>query len=169
MGFPLSTPSLNPVVGQPLLHQVLGQPLTHRFGVFFFVAGSVLNPIDIRFQEVSGLQAAITTRTDESAAAQMYRKVIPTGVDYSNLVLKRGVVINSALTQQVQLALHDFKLLRSNVLVTIYSELGVPTAAFLFAEAYPIAWEINSLNASKEEILIESLTLTYTRMRSVTL
>ncbi|MFN9071132.1 MAG: phage tail protein [Cyanobacteriota bacterium] len=152
-----------------MLHQVLGQPLTHRFGVFFFVAGSVLNPIDIRFQEVSGLQAAITTRTDESAAAQMYRKVIPTGVDYSNLVLKRGVVINSALTQQVQLALHDFKLLRSNVLVTIYSELGVPTAAFLFAEAYPIAWEINSLNASKEEILIESLTLTYTRMRSVTL
>jgi phage tail-like protein len=169
MGPPLSPPSLNTVVGQSLIHNVLGQPMTHRFGVFFFVAGSVLNPLDIRFQEVSGLQAAITTQPDNSAAAQMFHKVIPMGVKYGDLVLKRGVMLLSPLTQQVQLAFNDFKLLRSNVLVTIYSEIGVPTAAFLFAEAYPIAWEINSLNASKEEILIESLTLTYTRMRSVSL
>lgn len=169
MGFPLPRPSLNPVLGQSLIHDLLGQPMTHRFGVFFFVAGSVLNPLDIRFQEVSGLQASITTREDTSAAAQLCRKVIPMGLTYGNLVLKRGLVIGSMLSQQVQAAFNDFKLLRSDVLVTVYSELGVPTAAFLFAEAFPIAWEIASLNATTEDILIESLTLTYTRMRTVSL
>lgn len=160
MGFPVPPLSLNPV---------LGQPMTHRFGVFFFAAGSVPNPLDIRFQEVSGLQAAISTRADTSAASQLCRKVIPTGLNYGDLELRRGMVIGSALTQQVQVAFNDFKFLRSNVLVTIFSELAVPTAAFLFLEAYPIAWEIKSLSAKTEDILIESLKLTYSRVRTVSL
>lgn len=160
MGFPLPPLSLNPV---------LGPPMTHRFGVFFFAAGSVLNPLDIRFQEVAGLQATITTRPDTSAANRLCRKVIPTGIDYGDLELRRGMVIGSPLAQQLQATFNDFKFLRSDVLVTIFSETAVPTAAFLFAEAYPIAWEINNLSAKSEEILIESLTLTYTHMRTVSL
>jgi phage tail-like protein len=160
MGFPIPPVSLN---------AVLGQPMTHRFGVFFFAAGWGLNPLDIRFQEVSGLQAAISTRADESAAAQMFRKVIPTGIEYGDLVLKRGMVLGSPLAQQVQLAFNDFKLYRSDVLVTIFSEMAVPTGAFVFAEAYPIAWELGGLNASGQEVLVESLTLTYTRARTLSL
>jgi hypothetical protein len=55
------------------------------------------------------------------------------------------------------------------VLLTIFSEAAVPTHAFLFAEAYPIGWSINSLSATTEDILIESLQLTYTRVRTVSL
>ena len=160
MGFPVPPKSLN---------EVLGHPMTHRFGVFFFAAGWGLNPLDIRFQEVSGLQAAITTRPDDSAASQLYRKVIPTGIEYSDLVLKRGVVTGSPLAQQVQLAFNDFKLIRSDVIVTIFSEMGVPTGAYIFAEAYPIAWELGGLNANAQEILVDTLTLTYSRARSLSL
>ncbi len=160
MGFPVPPLSLNPV---------LGQPMTHRFGVFFFAAGWGLNPLDIRFQEVSGLQAAINTRADPSAAAQLCRKVIPTGINYGDLVLKRGVVLGSPLAQQVQLAFNDFKLLRSDVIVTIFSEMAVPTGAYIFSEAYPIAWELGGLNANAQEILVETLKLTYTRVRTLSL
>jgi phage tail-like protein len=160
MGFPLPTPPL---------HQVLGLPMTHRFGVFFFAAGIVPNPLDIRFQEVSGLKATITTLPDTAAASSLSKKLIPTGVDYSDLVLKRGMVIGSPLLKQIEATFNTFKFIRSDVLLTIFSEIGVPTNAFLFSEAYPIEWEINSLNAKSEEILIESMKLTYTRFRTLSL
>ncbi|MEB3319126.1 MAG: phage tail protein [Cyanobacteriota bacterium] len=160
MGFPLPPVSLN---------AILGPPMAHRFGVYFFAAGTVQNPLDIRFQEVSGLQAAITTRPDTSAASRLCRKLIPTGIDYSDLELRRGLVIGSPLAQQIQATFNDFKFIRSDVLLTIFSENALPTQAFLFAEAYPIAWEINSLSAKTEEILIESMKLTYTRVRTVSL
>jgi phage tail-like protein len=160
MGFPLPPPSLN---------QALGPPMTHRFGVYFFAAGTVLNSLDIRFQEVSGLQAAITTRPDTSATSGLCKKLIPTGIDYGDLELRRGMVIGSPLAQQIQATFNDFKFIRSDVLLTIFSETATPTSAFLFAEAYPIAWEINSLSAKTEDILIENLKLTYTRVRSVSL
>jgi hypothetical protein len=54
-------------------------------------------------------------------------------------------------------------------LLTIFSEAGIPTTAFLFTEAYPISWEIGTLSAKSEEIMIESLKLTYSRVRTLTL
>jgi hypothetical protein len=36
-------------------------PLAHRFAVFFFVAGVIPNPLDIRFQRVSGLSTRVET------------------------------------------------------------------------------------------------------------
>jgi phage tail-like protein len=143
--------------------------MSHRFGVFFFAAGIQSNPLDIRFQEVSGLQAAIETTPDTSAAASLCRKVIPTGINYGDLELKRGLVLGSPLAKQINNIFNDFKFARSDVLVTIYPEAGEPTHAFLFSEAYPIAWELNSLRAQAEELLIETMRLTYTRVRTVSL
>jgi len=151
------------------LNQRLGPPMTHRFGVFFFAAGTELNQLDIRFQEVSGLQATISTRPDTSTISRLSKKLIPTGIDYGDLELQRGLVIGSPLAKQVQSTFNDFKFIRSDVLLTIFAEDAEPTTAFLFAEAYPIAWQINSLNANSEEILIESLKLTYTHVRTVKL
>jgi phage tail-like protein len=160
MVFPLPPLSLN---------AALGPPMTHRFGVFFFARGTTPNPLDIRFQEVSGLQASIKTKPDLSAAASLSKKLIPTGIDYGDLELRRGVVVGSPLAQQIHATFNDFKFIRSDVLITIYSEQAVPTSAFLFSEAFPISWQISSLNAKTEDLLIETLKLSYTRMRSVSL
>lgn len=168
MAFPLPNVSLNPLPNISL-NPLLGLPMTHRFGVFFFACGILPNPLDIRFQEVSGLQAAIQTKPDTSAAANLCKKVIPTGVNYGDLQLKRGLVLGSPLAQQIHYTFNDFKFIRSDVLITIYSEVGLPTQAFFFTEAYPIAWELNSLSAKAEDLLIETMTLTYTRVRTVSL
>jgi phage tail-like protein len=160
MGFPLPTPSVHPV---------LGPPMTHRFGVFFFAKGILPNPLDIRFQEVSGLKAAIATRPDTSAASSLCQKLIPTGIKYTDLELQRGMAIGSPLLKQIENTFNNFQFIRSNVLLTIYSETGFPTSAFLFAEAYPIEWEISSLKATSEDILIERMKLTYAHFRTVSL
>jgi phage tail-like protein len=160
MGIPLPSPSLNPL---------LGPPMTHRFGVFFFSNGITANPLDIRFQEVSGLQATIRTRPDNTAGASLSKKLVPSGIDYDALELKRGLVLGSLLERQIQAAFNDFKFVRSDVLLTIFSETGLPTTAFLFVEAFPISWQLSSLNAKSEDFLIETLKLSYSRMRTVTL
>lgn len=143
--------------------------MTHRFGVFLFARGVTPNPLDIRFQEVSGLKASIETRDDNTAAASLYQKKIPSRVRYEDLELKRGLVLGSPLGHQLQTAFNDFTFTRSDVLLTIYSELGIPTTAFLFSEAIPISWQINNLTAKSEEFLIEVLRLSYTRMRMLSL
>jgi len=143
--------------------------MTHRFGVFFFASGTIGNPVDIRFQEVSGLQATITTKPDLSAAARLSKRLIPTGIEYGDLELRRGMVVGSPLTKQIQATFNDFRFIRSDVLITIYSEQAVPTSAYLFSEAFPISWQVNSLSAKSEDLLIESLKLSYTRMRTVSL
>lgn len=160
MTIPLPNPSLSPLVTHPM---------NHRFGVFFFARGVIPNPLDIRFQEVSGLQASINTRDDPTASSGVVRKKIPNGISYVDLELKRGMIIGSTLRQQVQTAFNDFAFTRSDILLTIYSEIAVPTTAFLFNEAIPVSWEISTLDAKSEEFLIESLKLTYTRMRILTL
>lgn len=157
MGFPLPPLSWN---------QVVGPPMTHRFGVFFLVAGKFPNPLDIRFQEVSGLEAKIKTR---SAAATLSHRLTPIGVEYGDLELQRGMVLGSYLMHQVINTFNTFKFTRSDVLLTIFSEIGAPTIAYLFSEAYPINWKVGKLNANTEDILIESLTLTYARVRTFSL
>lgn len=143
--------------------------MTHRFGVYFYAAGTKLNSLDIRFQEVSGLKASITTKQDTSVVSRLYRKLIPTGVEYGDLELRRGMVIGSKLGKQIQATFNDFTFHRSDVLLTIYSEQAEPMISYLFAEVYPIAWEVNSLNANTEDVLIENLRLTYSRVRVMSL
>ena len=147
----------------------VSQLMTHRFGVFFLARGTTPNPLDIRFQEVSGLEANVKTRDDASAASSLAQKKIPSGISYVDLELKRGMVLGSPLRQQVQSVFNDFAFTRSDVLLTIYSEFGIPTTSFFFHEAFPISWQISSLDATSEEFLIETLKLTYTRMRLLTL
>lgn len=160
MVFPLPPPPGN---------QALGLPMTHRFGVFFFAAGIIPNPLDIRFQEASGLGATISTKPDPTSVSSISKRVIPTGIEYAKLELKRGVVIGSPLSMQIKEVLNEFKFFRSDVLVTVFSELGIPTLAWKFCEAFPVGWQLASLNAKGEEVLIESLSLTYAGMRLIQL
>ena len=160
MAFPLPPPPWN---------QALGLPMTHRFGVYFFAAGILPNPLDIRFQEVSGMGATISTKPDPTSVSTIFKRVTPTGIDHTNLELKRGVVIGSPLSLQIQQVLNEFKFFRSDVMVTVFSELGIPTMAWKFCEAFPVAWQLASLNAKGEEVLIESLSLTYASMRLIQL
>ena len=67
--------------------------MTHRFGVTFLLAGLIPNPLDIRFTEISGLGAKITTTNDPCSAPTLSASKIPTGIEYNELTLRRGFVL----------------------------------------------------------------------------
>lgn len=139
--------------------------LGFRFGVFFFAGGVVPNPLDIRFQKVSGLSAEISTQELAEGGQNLYSHRLPTRVGYTNLVLERGMVIGSLLNLEFNATLSLFKFAPSNVMVTLFGEDKVPLAAWLFLKAFPVKWSTSDLNAEDEGLVIDTMELAYSQMQ----
>src|SRR5215468_6172227 len=112
--------------------------LGSRFAAVFFTGGIEPNPIDIRFQRVSGLSATIETTTVNEGGQNLYGHRLPRRVGYQNLVLERGFMIGSPLNLEFNVAMSTFKFLPSNVLVTLLGASGAPLAAWMFLKAFPV-------------------------------
>jgi len=136
-----------------------------RFSVLFFAQGVIPNPVDIRFQKVSGLSAEVETETLSGGGQNLYTQKLPKGVRYNNLVLERGMVVGSSLNRDFNSTLSRFKFAASNVLVTLLSEDKLPLAAWLFMKAYPVKWSTSDLNATDAALVIDTMELAYTRMQ----
>jgi phage tail-like protein len=160
MAFPIPNLSLN---------SLLGMPLSHRFGVFFFIAGVIPNPLDIRFQRVSGLSTRVETEPMNNGGKNLITKRLPKRLAYDNLVLERGFVVGSPLNLQLNDVMNEFKFFRSDVLVTLFNEDAVPISAWMFKEAFPVRWATADLNAQEDRILIDTLELSFTRMLTMRL
>ena len=83
------------------LDPLIGPALGFRFAVFFFAGGAVPNPIDIRFQRVSGLSASIDTTTIIEGGQTLYTHRLPTRVGYATLVLERGRVVHRSASEKL--------------------------------------------------------------------
>jgi phage tail-like protein len=140
-------------------------PLGFRFGVVFFAAGVIPNPLDILFQKVSGLRATVNTLPVEEGGQNLYVHRLPGRIQYENLVLERGLVVGSPLAIEFNVAMSLFKFSPSNVLVTLLDDAAIPIAGWLFLNAYPVTWRVSDLDATTNTVVIETLELAYQRMQ----
>ena len=158
----MDIPGPLPPIGTP--------PLAFRFVVAFFAGGTIPNPIDIYFQKVSGIGATVNTYTVEEGGQNLYTQHLPTKVQQENLVLERGIVSPSPLAIEFNAALSQFKFAPSNVLVTLLDNTGtLPAASWLFKTAYPVRWRTSDLNATTNDVVIETLELAYQTMQTIRL
>lgn len=145
-------------------------PLAFRFSVAFFAGGAIPNPIDIYFQKVSGIGATVDTYRVEEGGQNLYTQQLPNKVQHENLVLERGIVSPSPLSTEFNLAMSLFNFTSSNVLVTLLDNTGtLPAASWLFMNAYPVRWRMSDLNATTNDVVIETLELTYQTMQTMRL
>jgi phage tail-like protein len=142
-------------------------PLTSRFAVVIFALGVIPNPIDLRFQRVSGLSASISTVTVREGGQQLYTHRLPDMVSYENLVLERGFMVGSPLNLEFNIAFSQMKFAPSNVMVTLLNEDAMPIAGWMFIRAFPVRWATADLDASRDEVVIDTLELAYTRMQAI--
>jgi len=141
--------------------------LGSRFAAIFFVGGVVPNPIDIRFQRVSGLSSTIETTTVNEGGQNLYTHRLPRRVGYGNLTLERGFIVGSPLNIEFNVAMSLFQFLPSNVMVTLLGGDGVPLAAWMFLKAFPVRWATADLSATEDRVLIDTLELSYTSMQAL--
>lgn len=141
--------------------------LGFRFGVFFFAGGVIPNPLDIRFQKVSGLSQEISTESMKEGGQNAYTQLLPKAVGHGNLTLTRGLILGSPLNIEFNIAMSMFKFFPSNILITLFSEEKIPVAGWLCMNAYPVKWSTSDLDATQKAVVIDTMELAYGRMQNM--
>lgn len=147
--------------------------LSHRFGVFFLAGGLLPNPIDFRFQRVSGISTEVQLETINEGGQNLYAHRLPSKVSYNNLILERGYC-TSTVPSPLNLEFNDtfsrFKFHPCDVLVTLFNEVGgsstpVPIGAWIYKKAYPVKWSVSDLDAQANSVVVDTMELAYTRFQ----
>jgi phage tail-like protein len=128
-------------------------------------AGSQQPDADASFQEIAGMQARMEVETVVEGGENRFAYRLPRYVNYSNLVLKRGLVPNgSALTRWAAEALGGGLALpieTKDLKISLLNDKGTPMASWTFQRTYPLRWELAAFNSKGSEVLIETLELAY--------
>ena len=113
------------------------------------------------FQEVSGLSVKMTPLEVKEGGENRFVRRLPVPPKYENLVLKRGMLVGSSLTQWVQNSLTLFAFTPKTVLVKLLGDGGTIVATWSLSNAYPVALKMSDFKAQENSIAVETLELTY--------
>jgi len=145
-------------------------PTSYRFLVTFLDLGIIPNPLDIGFKTVSGLSSQVETEEIREGGENLFMQRLPKRITYSNLVLTRGMVIGSLLNRNLNLQFSTMTFIPGNVLVILLGNTPVglgPVAGWICQQAYPVKWAVSDLDGSKNEVVIETMELAYSRLQTV--
>lgn len=134
---------------------------------YFSVAfGGTRNSGDSSFQEVSGIGPEMETESYAEGGENRYVYQLPKTIKHPKLALKRGIAkISSPLVAWCIAVLEGgFSDAIEPRLLNVYllNETADPIRAWSFADAYPVQWEVESFNSTKNQVAIETIKLNYT-------
>ncbi|NLE61582.1 MAG: phage tail protein [Planctomycetes bacterium] len=134
-------------------------PVGFHFRVEFDIRGA--GDTEIRFRDVSGLAMELEEETYNEGGENRFIRKFPVRARYPDLVLKRGLLTNSKVSEWCRAAIQDLDIHPVTVWVTVLNDNHEPLQTFTFVNAWPKKWSLSDLNAEASEIVIESLELAY--------
>ena len=139
-------------------------PRVYHFKVEFLdVIGVKEN--DIRFQDVSGLTAELGIEEVIEGGENRFSHRLPARAKYSNLILKRGMLIDSGLIDWFKNAIEHFQFRPTTILVKLLDQDHEPMITWSFEKAWPVKWTISDLKATENAIAVETIELAYQYFR----
>lgn len=119
------------------------------------------NANDARFQTVSGLNVEYDTEEFKEGGENRFTHRLPVRTKYSDLVLKRGMLVGSEVIEWFSRAFRDREFEPSDVAVVLMNEEGEPLRTWNVRAAIPKKWSVSDLNANESSIVVETVELTY--------
>lgn len=116
---------------------------------------------DIMFRSVSGLSVSMETESIKEGGENRFSHTLPVRSQYSDLVLKRGVLVDSGVIAWCRAALEGFTFRPITVLVHLLNEKHEPLITWNVVHVWPKKWSTADLNAEASEVLVETLELSY--------
>lgn len=116
---------------------------------------------DHQFQSVSGLSVDLETEEIAEGGENRFKHKIPIRTKYPNLVLKRGVLIDSKVIKWCRDALENFKILPTDITINLLDEKHETLQTWSIAHAYPVKWSVGDFNAEENKLVVETLELSY--------
>jgi len=118
-------------------------------------------PNDIKFQEITGLNATMEMEAIKEGGENRFVHQLPGRTSYSELVLKRGRIMGSFVLQWCRNAIENFEFKPTNILISLLDENHLPLYNWYVINAIPKKLEVSGFNAERSEIVIETMTLSY--------
>lgn len=118
------------------------------------------------FQEVSGLKAEWTTEEVKEGGQNRFVHRLPLRTRYSNVVLKRGVVLRTSalatwLTRSFRADFSGSPVKTTNLVVLLLNAQQQPILKWWLAGAYPVSWDHSTLSSMESNLLVETIELSY--------
>lgn len=142
-------------------------PAAFHFKVEFIGVDGMGSDTEQRFQEVSGLSFEVETEELKEGGENRFTYKLPKRAKYPNLVLKRGMLKDTALIKWFKSAMntyftvvvYDFK--PADLHITLLDEAGQPVAAWNVVQAYPLKFSTSDFKANENSIVVETIELAY--------
>lgn len=116
---------------------------------------------DARFQSVSGLTVEYDMESFKEGGENRFEHKLPVRTKYSDLVLKRGLLTDSAVVDWCFKAFRNREFEPTDVTVKLLNENGDPLKSWKVVRAWPKKWSISDFNATANEVVVETLELSY--------
>ncbi len=112
------------------------------------------------FSQVSGLSFKYDTITYRHGLSMVE------GADYLigilepiNLTLQRGIVPKGSILLEWISNVHNFFSLKEDITIDLCDEKGEPLVSWRIQNAIPVSYEVNNLEASSNEVALETLSM----------
>lgn len=131
----------------------------YHFRVDFCINNKYIK--DVAFKSVGGLKIGLTFTPKEVGAESVDQELLIKGGEYSDLVLERGVTVDSNLYYWLTTQIETKKKTKIPVVVTVLDFKHDPVFCWFFINAYPVSWETSGFDAMENKILMEKITLKF--------
>ena len=138
-------------------------PVGFHFRVEFDVPGATDR--DMRFRDVSGLTMELEEFSYNEGGENRFSHKFPVRGRYPDLVLKRGLLVDSGLRSWIMDAVDNLVVSPATVWVTLLNAEHQPLQSYSVFGAWPKKWVISDFGAEASEIVIETLELSYKYFR----
>ena len=138
-------------------------PVVYHFRVDFDLPDA--GDLDIHFREVSGLTMELEQETVTEGGENRFVHKVPVRASYPDLVLKRGLIAESAVTEWIRDAVQGFVIRPITLSVMLLDRDLEPLRTFAVVNAWPKKWTVSEFNAETSDIVVETLELAYNYFR----
>jgi phage tail-like protein len=123
------------------------------------------------FQEISGLSWEVETEDVPIGGVNGYNIRLPKRIRYQNLVFKRSMMTDSALTKWMDETIQNYFIspinpmavlsvgvpLSTNILITLMNGDGEDLVKWQVIQAFPLKWNLAPFNAMENKFVVETL------------
>jgi phage tail-like protein len=120
---------------------------------------------DARFTDVSGLSVELGTEEVPEGGESRFVQKYPTRAKYPELILKRGLLSRSKVTEWIRACVDDYVVTPRNVDVKLLNEAHEPLLTWHVVNAFPTKWAVSDLSATSNTFVVETLQLYYQYFR----
>jgi phage tail-like protein len=122
---------------------------------------------EYQFQSVSGLNYNLGTEEITEGGENRFIHKLPLRPKYPNLILKRGLLVNSALIDWCKAGVEGFNFSPTDIIIKLLNEEHQPLMTWNVIHAYPVKWSVADFNAEESKIVIETIELTYSYFKTL--